>query len=164
MTVETNGVVRIGGGKYTTYRVMARDVIDAVLGRDEAARRPSATAERRLVGAADPDALARIVAELDTIAAVSAVSPDAAARLVARHGTEAPGVVGLGAECDLIRPLVPGRPFLEAEVTWAARHELALSVDDVLSRRMRLAPELPDRGAAVAPRVAELLGRRARLG
>ena len=125
--------------------------------RRRAARAP--TAERRLVGAADPDALARIVAELDTIAAVSAVSPDAAARLVARHGTEAPGVVGLGAECDLIRPLVPGRPFLEAEVTWAARHELALSVDDVLSRRMRLAPELPDRGAAVAPRVAELLGR-----
>ena len=159
VTAEKNGVVRIGGGKYTTYRVMARDAIDAVLGRDEAARRPSATAERRLVGAADPDALARIVAELDTIAAVSAVSPDAAARLVARHGTEAPGVVGLGAECDLIRPLVPGRPFLEAEVTWAARHELALSVDDVLSRRMRLAPELIDHGAAVAPRVAELLGR-----
>ena len=41
---------------------------------------------------------------------------------------------------------------------WAARHELALSVDDVLARRTRLAQELPDRGAAVAPRVAGLLG------
>ena len=43
-------------------------------------------------------------------------------------------------------------------MTWAARHELALSLDDVLARRTRLAQELPDRGAAIAPRVAELLG------
>ena len=56
----------------------------------------------------------------------------------------------------------PGRPFLEAEVAWAARHELALSLDDVLARRTRLAQELPDRGAAVAPRVAG--GPRAELG
>ena len=54
VTVESNGVVRIGGGKYTTYRVMARDVIDAVLGRRRRpGRRPSDTAERRLVGAAE---------------------------------------------------------------------------------------------------------------
>ena len=41
---------------------------------------------------------------------------------------------------------------------WAARHEHALSLDDVLSRRMRLAQELPDRGAAIGTRVAHLLG------
>ena len=68
-------------------------------------------------------------------------------------------MAALGAELDLLRPLVPGRPFLEAEVAWAARHELALSVDDVLSRRLRLSPELADRGAAVAPRVAAILAR-----
>jgi glycerol-3-phosphate dehydrogenase len=158
VTVETNGVVRIGGGKYTTYRVMARDVIDAVLGKEAAIARPSKTADRRLVGAADTDALDRITDELATIPAVAAVGPDAAARLVSRHGTEAPGVAGLGADLDLIRALAPGRPFLEAEVTWAARHELALSLDDMLARRTRLAQELPDRGAAIAPRVAELLG------
>jgi glycerol-3-phosphate dehydrogenase len=158
VTVESNGVVRIGGGKYTTYRVMARDVIDAVLGGDAARSRPSNTAERRLVGAADADALARIAAEIATIPAIAAVGPDVAARLVSRHGTEAPGVASLGAELDLIRALAPGRPFLEAEVTWAARHELALSLDDMLARRTRLAQELPDRGAAIAPRVAELLG------
>ena len=157
VTVEPNGVVRIGGGKYTTYRVMARDVIDAVLGRDEARARPSDTAERRLVGAADTDALARIAGELSTIPAVRAVGPETATRLVARHGTEAPAVVALGAELDLLRPLVEGRFFLEAEVAWAARSEMALSVDDVLARRTRLAQELPDRGAAIAPRVAEIL-------
>jgi glycerol-3-phosphate dehydrogenase len=158
VSVEANGVVRIGGGKYTTYRVMARDVIDAVLGEVTARARPSDTAERRLVGAADTDALGRIAAELATIPAIAALGPETAPRLVSRHGTEAPSVAALGAELDLIRPLVPGRPFLEAEVTWAARHELAMSLDDMLARRTRLAQELPDRGAAIAPRVAELLG------
>ena len=73
-------------------------------------------------------------------------------------------MVALGAELDLLRPLVAGRPFLEAEVAWAVRHELALSLDDVLARRTRLAQELPDRGAAIAPRVAQIIGARARLG
>jgi glycerol-3-phosphate dehydrogenase len=136
---------------------MARDVIDAVLGRDAARQRPSDTADRRLVGAADTDALARIADELSTIVAVRAVGPETAARLVARHGTEAPAVVALGAELDLLRPLVPGRVILEAEVAWAVRHELAFSLDDVLARRTRLAQELPDRGAAIAPRVAEIM-------
>ena len=158
VTVETDGVVRIGGGKYTTYRVMARDVIDAVLGPAEARRRPSDTAERRLVGAAELDALARIAGELATIPAVRQVGPETATRLVARHGTESPSVVALGAELGLMHPLVPGRFFLEAEVLWAARYELALSLDDVLARRTRLAQELPDRGAAIAPRVAAILG------
>jgi glycerol-3-phosphate dehydrogenase len=158
VTVERTGVVRIGGGKYTTYRIMARDVIDAVLGKEGATSRPSQTVDRRLVGAADTDALARIAAELETIPAIAAVGPEAATRLVSRHGTEAPGVASLGAELDLVRALVPGRPFLEAEVVWAARHEIALSLDDMLARRTRLAQELPDRGAAIAPRVAELLG------
>ncbi len=158
VTVGSDGVVRIGGGKYTTYRVMARDVIDAVLGREAARQRPSDTAERRLVGAADTDALARIAGELSTIAAVREIGPETATRLVARHGTEAPAVIALGADLGLLRPLVPGRVFLEAEVAWAVRTELAVSLDDVLARRTRLAQELPDRGAAIAPRVAEIVG------
>jgi glycerol-3-phosphate dehydrogenase len=157
VTREPSGVVRIGGGKYTTYRVMARDVIDTVLGRDGARARPSDTADRRLVGAADPAALARIADELATIPAIRDLGPQTATRLVARHGTETPALVALGADLDLLCPLVPGRAFLEAEVAWAARHELALSLDDVLARRTRLAQELPDRGASIAPRVAAIL-------
>jgi glycerol-3-phosphate dehydrogenase len=158
VTVESNGVVRIGGGKYTTYRLMASDVIDAVLGPDAARSRPSRTADWRLVGAAEPDALERIAVELATIPAIADVGPLAAAQLVARHGTEAPAVVALGADLDLLRPLAPGRAFLEAEVAWAALHELALSLEDVLARRTRLAQELPDRGATIAARAAEVLG------
>ncbi len=158
VTVESNGVVRIGGGKYTTYRVMARDVIDAVLGREAARTRPSQTADWRLVGAADTGAQTRLAAELATIPAMRACGQAVAAQLVARHGTEAPAVVSLGAELGLLQALVPGRAFLEAEIAWAARQEMALSLDDVLARRTRLAQELPDRGAAIAPRVAAILG------
>ena len=43
-------------------------------------------------------------------------------------------------------------------MAWAARHELALSLDDVLARRLRLAQELRDRGELIAPRVASILG------
>ena len=157
ITAEPNGVVRIGGGKYTTYRVMARDVVDAALGREVARRRPSGTIDHRLIGAADRPALDRLSAEIATIPEVAAAHPEAAARLVARHGTLAPAVVAVGAELDLLRPLVPGRTFLEAEVAWAVRHELALSLDDVLSRRLRLSAEMPDRGEAVAPRVATIM-------
>ena len=100
-----------------------------------------------------------MAAELSSISAVADAHPEAAARLVARHGTEAPAVAALGAELGLLQPLVPGRPFLEAEVAWAVRHELALSVDDVLSRRFRLSPELGDASAAVAAKVAAIMAR-----
>ncbi len=157
VTVESNGVVRIAGGKYTTYRVMASDVIDAVLG-GEAKARPSRTSDWRLIGAADADTRAQLVAELMTIPAMAALGADVAVRLVDRHGTEAPGVVALGADLGLLHRLVPDRVFLEAEIAWAVRHESALSLDDALARRTRLAQELPDRGAAVAPRVAAIMG------
>ena len=157
VTTEPSGVVRIAGGKYTTYRVMARDVVDAVLGPDGARQRPSATADRRLIGAADRPELDRVVAEVGSVREVAIAHPDAAERLVARYGTEAPGVVALGGQADLLRPLVPGRPYLEAEVVWAARREAALSIDDVLSRRLRLSPELGAAADATAERVADIL-------
>lgn len=154
VSVESPGLVRVSGGKYTTYRVMAQDAVDAVLG-TSAATRPSATAELPIIGAAAP-------ADLDALAARLASSDgldDAAARaLVDRHGTEAQAVLDLGRSRDLARPLADGFPFLEAEVAWAAEHELAMTLDDLLARRIRLAPEVRDRGASVAPRVAEIMG------
>jgi glycerol-3-phosphate dehydrogenase len=158
VTVEADGVVRIAGGKYTTYRVMARDVVDAALGREAARRNPSRTAEHPLLGAADDARLTRLAADIDAIPAVAAAHPEAAARAVARHGSEAAAMIELGTTLDLLRPLVIDRPFLEAEVAWAVRHEMALSIDDVLARRLRLAVELPDRGASIAGRVAAIMG------
>jgi glycerol-3-phosphate dehydrogenase len=152
VAAEAPGLVRVSGGKYTTYRVMARDAVDTVLGAD-ARTRPSATEELPLAGAAPR-------ADLDVLAARLAREPGldvaVAASLVDRHGTRAPDVVALGRVRDLLRPLVPGHPFLEAEIAWAVEHESALSLDDLLARRLRLAPVLRDRGESVAPRVAEV--------
>jgi glycerol-3-phosphate dehydrogenase len=158
VAVESNGLVRIGGGKYTTYRVMARDAVDAALrelGRGAAKDLPSATAELRLVGAADRADLDRLA---ESLGGPDGLAPAVAARLVDRHGTQAPDVAALGAAENLLAPIAPDVDHLEAEVAWAARQEFALSLDDVLARRMRLAQVLPDRGAAIAPRVAEILG------
>jgi glycerol-3-phosphate dehydrogenase len=154
VAVERPGLVRISGGKYTTYRVMARDAVDAVLG--TAARdRPSRTARIPIAGAAprpDLDALAtRLVRD-------EGRSLDEATSLIDRHGTAAPDVLALGRERDLLRPLVDGHPYLEAEVAWGVERELALSLDDLLARRIRLAAALRDRGASIAPRVAEIAG------
>ncbi len=157
VVIESNGLVRVSGGKYTTYRQMAEETIDAalrVLG-EQPADRPTKTPTRRLVGAADRPELDRLSASL---AQEHGLAPAVAARLVARHGTEAPDVLALGRECRLLDRLVPEEEYLEAEVAWAGRHEHALSIDDVLTRRIRLVQELPDRGAAIAPRVAGILG------
>jgi glycerol-3-phosphate dehydrogenase len=155
VTMGSSGIVRIGGGKYTTYRIMARDTIDAALGRDEAKRRPSATAELPLVGAAALEALGALAT---SIARDGGLPERVARRLVDRHGTRAAEVITLGRELDLLRPLAPDVDHLEAEIAWAARDELASSLDDVLSRRTRLAQERSDHGAAFAPRVAAILG------
>jgi glycerol-3-phosphate dehydrogenase len=167
VTGDPSGLVRISGGKYTTYRVMARDVVDAALGRRDAKRRRSRTAELQLVGAAPRSELADVAASLERPLRDAAAAhgqarafwpPRVARRLADRFGREAPEVVALARLLDQAVPLGEGIEHLEAEVAWAARRELALTLDDILARRMRLAQELPDRGARIAPRVAEILG------
>ncbi len=154
VSVEAPGLVRVSGGKYTTYRVMAREAVDTVLG-DVARTRPSGTRHLPIHGAATRAVLDGLAARL---AADEGLTRDQATSLVDRHGTDAAVVVALGREHDLVRPLVAGEPYLEAEIAWGADREMALSLDDLLARRLRLVHVLPDRGEAVAPRVAEIAG------
>jgi glycerol-3-phosphate dehydrogenase len=147
---DPSGLVRVGGGKFTTYRLIARDAVDAALASGAKAR-PSTTDEIPLLGAAPTDDLARLSTGL---AADSGLEPDLAARLVERHGTEA-AALATGADAS---PIGAGVDALGTEVRWAVREELALSLDDVLTRRLRLSTVLPDRGAAIGPRVAALVG------
>jgi glycerol-3-phosphate dehydrogenase len=167
VAADASGLVRISGGKYTTYRVMARDVVDVSLGKTEARRRRSQTAELPLVGAAPRAELDQIAASLERpLRDAAAMRGETRAtwparvarRLADRYGREAPDVLSLARELNLAAPLGERIDHLQAEVAWAARKELALSIDDVLARRMRLAQELPDRGAAIAPVVASVLG------
>jgi glycerol-3-phosphate dehydrogenase len=159
---EPDGLTRISGGKYTTYRVMARDVVDTALDvthDPRTSRAPSSATERLpVIGAAERVELDALAAALAPRLAVFGLERRHADRLVARHGTLATDVVTLAERLDLARPIAPGSDHLEAEIVWAAREELALGLGDVLVRRTRLAQEMPDRAASIAPRVAALLG------
>ncbi|MCU1499568.1 MAG: glycerol-3-phosphate dehydrogenase [Acidimicrobiales bacterium] len=144
-----SGVVTITGGKLTTYREMAADTVDAVvdhLGSTvEGIARRSRTKNLRLRGAEGYDALA--------------TDPDpVVAHLANRYGGETATVLALAdADPSLREPLVAGLPYLRAEAVYAARYEMARSVDDVLSRRTRARLLARDASAAAAPDVAALL-------
>jgi glycerol-3-phosphate dehydrogenase len=148
------GLVRVSGGKYTTYRVMARQAVDAALGKAMARDRPSMTANLPIHGALSTTELKRLGDRLGS----EDLDARAARALVARHGSEAEAVVELGRSMRLLGRLAGDGDHLEVEVVHAVRSELARSLDDVLARRMRLAVQLRDRGASLAPRVAELVG------
>jgi glycerol-3-phosphate dehydrogenase len=142
------GLVTVRGGKYTTYRRIARDVVDAALGAKRE-RMPSATGDLVLVGGtarATANGLARDV------------DPQVLAALVARYGSETPDVLAMGAERGLLGRLHPDADYLDVEVAWAVERELAWSLDDILARRLRLAIETSDHGASVAGRVAAIVG------
>ncbi len=152
---EASGLVRVSGGKYTTYRLMARDAVDVALEVRDAARPQSRTADLKLLGAAPPEVLDALITEL---AGVGDLGEARARALVDRHGTQARDVVRLGEARDLLRPLAPDTLELEAEVAWGVEQEMALTLDDMLARRMRLSMARRDRGAAIAPRAAAIMG------
>lgn len=143
--VAPDGLVTIVGGKLTTSRHMAEQTIDAaqkVIGK----RARCSTKSAYLLGAAGYDAQA-IVA-----------SGGLSAHFGERYGTEARFVTDLAqADPRLLRPIVDGLPYTEAEVLYAARHELACTVDDVLSRRMRARLMARDASARAAARVGDIL-------
>ena len=147
--VSTDGLVTVTGGKLTTYRKMAADTVDEVaslLG--HGGRRQGGTAAMPLRGASgpgvavDPDLLD--VATMD--------------HLSSRYGSDAGAVAALVASDGALgRPLVAGLPYLRAEAVYAVRQEMALTLDDVLSRRTRARILARDASAAAAPEVARLV-------
>jgi glycerol-3-phosphate dehydrogenase len=140
------GVVTVTGGKLTTYRRMAADAVDATLAVLGERGRPSRTKHLRLFGG---EGLAPPVAALE---------PSEHEHLTGRYGTDAGTVLALVAdEPELGQPLVPGLPYLKAEARYAARYEMARTLDDVLSRRTRARLLARDASADAAGDVAELL-------
>jgi glycerol-3-phosphate dehydrogenase len=144
--VSTSGVITVTGGKLTTYRRMASDSIDQVgrlLGRRIRAR----TKHLLLLGAEGFQA--------------PPATPEAASlheHLAGRYGTEAEHVLALIRENPTWRePLVPGLPYVRAEAIHAARHEMAGTLDDVLSRRTRARLLARDASRAAADDVARLI-------
>jgi glycerol-3-phosphate dehydrogenase len=148
------GLVLVAGGKYTTYRVMAEDAVDAA-----AATLPglpgSRTAHLPLVGAHRWTEVEGSAAEL---AAAHGIDVAVAQRLLRRHGDRVADVLGLvRRDPASAEPLTGAPAYLTAEVLHAVAAEGALHLDDVLTRRTRISIETPHRGVESAPEVARLM-------
>jgi glycerol-3-phosphate dehydrogenase len=149
------GLVLVAGGKYTTYRVMARDAIDAAahsLG-DRVA--PSITDRVPLVGA---EGFAARLNQVVTIARRSGLHRARIEHLLGRQGDLVDELLELvAADPELGGPLPGAEDYLKAEVVHAVTHEGARHLDDVLTRRTRISIETFDRGTVAARPAAELM-------
>ncbi|MCZ2526932.1 glycerol-3-phosphate dehydrogenase/oxidase [Streptomyces sp. HB2AG] len=149
------GMVVVAGGKYTTYRVMAKDAVDeAVHGLD---RRVAAccTENVPLAGAEGYHALWNARAR---IAARAGLHVARVEHLLDRYGSATEEVLELiAADPGLGEPLTGADDYLRAEAVYAASHEGARHLDDTLTRRTRISIETFDRGTRCAREVAELM-------
>lgn len=150
-----DGLVTIVGGKYTTYRAMAADAIDATaaaLGRTIA---PSASEELPVIGSAGWVATRNRGTRIAADFGIDATVVD---RLVHRYGALTDEVLSPAREDRRWAEPVAGAPgYLAAEYRYAVTHEGALTLQDVLARRTHVSVETPDGGAEAAPAVAEIL-------
>ncbi len=136
--VSQSGLVTVTGGKWTTYRRMGQDTIDHAAEVGSLPKRPSRTLQLKLHGWTEN----------------SGAEPE----WERVYGADLAAVRGLSAERpELDAPIHPRLPFKMREVVWAARHEMARTVEDVLARRTRAL--FLDARAAIeaAPAVADLL-------
>jgi glycerol-3-phosphate dehydrogenase len=151
-----SGVIAISGGKLTTYRVMARDVVNAVERRLEAAHRKPVTETLPLPGGE----LRSVDAELQ-VALPEIGHADVALHFVRAYGSRWRQVWALTRQdASLARPLVEGLPYLRAEAAYGASHEFVHTLADLLIRRLKVAFETRDQGAEAARAAAEVLAPR----
>jgi glycerol-3-phosphate dehydrogenase len=150
------GLVSIAGGKFTTYRIMARDALDTALADYDRHVPASVTDRLPLLGA---EGLAAATAETGRLSEDYGLPLTAAEHLLDRYGTLTEEVLELTrTDPALARPLAEGFPYLGAEVAYAVTHEGALHVADVLTRRIRLSFEASDRGTSAAAAVSAIMG------
>ena len=149
------GFVSIAGGKYTTYRVMAKDVVDRAAIELRRLTQESVTEKLPLVGA---DGYFALEQQKERIAQESGLDVATITHLLNRHGSLISEIL------DLItrQPKLAGRldgdlPYIKAEIVYAASHEGARSVDDVISRRTRLSFEAINHGVHLADEIATLI-------
>jgi glycerol-3-phosphate dehydrogenase len=149
------GFVSIAGGKYTTYRVMGKDVIDLAGIELRRIIPESVTEKLPIVGA---DGYFALVQQAERIAEESGLSTDTVIHLLNRYGSLISEVLEIIKEDPkLAKPLTKDLPYLKAEIYYAASHEGARSVDDVISRRTRLAFEAPNGAMDLANDVATII-------
>jgi glycerol-3-phosphate dehydrogenase len=149
------GFVSIAGGKYTTYRVMAKDVVDRAVIELRRLTQESVTEKLPLVGA---DGFFALEQQKERIAQESGLDVATVTHLLNRHGSLISEILDLiKVQPQLASTLDADLPYIKAEIVYAASHEGARSVDDVISRRTRLSFEAVNHGAHLADEIATLI-------
>jgi glycerol-3-phosphate dehydrogenase len=156
VAVPVPGIVAVAGGKYTTYRVMARDAVDAVARGLEQSVPPSVTDVTELVGAEGFRALWN---QRGRLAERSGLHVARIEHLLRRYGSRIEELLAqIAARPELGEPMPHAEDYLKVELRYAASHEGALHLDDVLTRRTRISIETFDRGVESADDAARLMG------
>ncbi len=149
------GLVIVAGGKYTTYRVMAADAVDAAVKQLPGKAGKSITDKVPLIGADGYQALAN---NQDKLAAEIGLDAKRVKHLLSRYGSLIREVVALIEERpELAEPLASAPKYLKVEAVYGVSHEGALHLDDILARRTRISVDTWDRGEAAAQEVADLV-------
>jgi glycerol-3-phosphate dehydrogenase len=155
VAVPVPGLVAVAGGKYTTYRVMAKDAVDAAARSMEMRVPPSITHETPLIGA---DGYFALRNRKEALAAETGLHPARIEHLLNRFGSRIFELTAaIDAEPALAEPLPGADDYLAAEVRHAVTHEGAQHLEDVLTRRTRISIEAWDRGLASAEPAARLM-------
>jgi glycerol-3-phosphate dehydrogenase len=150
------GLVLIAGGKYTTYRVMAADLVDAAV--DAAGLGWAPRSRTRWLPLLGARGFAAMWAGRVPLAARHGLPVERVEHLLHRYGTLATDLLALIEERpELAAPLAGAPDYLTAEAYYAAAAEGALHLDDILTRRTRVSVQTPHRGIGSAEGVAELV-------
>ena len=149
------GFVSIAGGKYTTYRIMGKDVIDLAVNDLRRIVPESVTDKLPAIGA---DGYFALVQQSAQLAAMSGLSEEVVIHLLNRYGSLISEIFEIiESDKKLAQPISDDLAYIKAEVIYAVTYEGAQSVDDVLSRRTRIAFEASDGGESIATAVATLI-------
>ncbi|KAK9808809.1 hypothetical protein WJX72_004100 [[Myrmecia] bisecta] len=164
VTVDPGGMITVTGGKWTTYRLMAQDAIDAALATGklpESAHRDCHTADLKVVGARHytPAMYAEIAQNYVVPHRPGAIDTVVAKHLAGSYGDRSLEVTKIAEQQKLGRRLVRGHPVIEAEVVYAIRNEYCETPEDFIARRTRLAFLDVAATEQALPRVVEIMGK-----
>ena len=138
LMVSAKGLITITGGKWTTYRRMAEETVDLAITHAGLNAKPCITKELKIHGSTE-------------------IAGDHHLDI---YGSDRQNIENLAQqEPDLNNKLHPKFPYLLAEVVWSARNEMAETVEDILSRRLRILFIDANAAKEMAPKVASLLAK-----
>jgi len=148
------GLTIIAGGKFTTYRVMAKDAVDFAIGKAATKANPSTTASVALLGA---DGLDNAKENTRALSERFGWSEQMIDHLLHRYGANISEIAAIAdADPTLSQPLAEAPAYLRAEIAYAITHEGALHLEDLMVRRTRMNYEYVNEAMAVVPEVAEI--------